>query len=302
MEEVKEEEKTENFIEQSRSNNKNGGTYSFSRLWLYENCPEYYRLKYVDKKLPELPQKMAPFLGNLVHESLEWLYYQIKNRKINIDDLIEDFSDRWTNKYSKEIVIENGDSVKVKFNLGVKFLVDYYMKHRPFQENVVAIERKVLFPLDKDGKYQMQGYIDRLDLNHDGEYEIHDYKTGAYLKRQEDLDKDKQLAFYHLGLKEVFGKEVRAKLIWHFLAHNVNVTSQRTDEQLEKLKMETLQLIKKIESQQEWKSCGKVWCDWCGYKREHRVTYDDIIKFHKDLEKENIKKSNFDKGNLSLFG
>ena len=49
--------------------------YSHSRLWLYENCPEYFKIKYLDKALPDLPVSMALFLGGVVHESLEWLYF-----------------------------------------------------------------------------------------------------------------------------------------------------------------------------------------------------------------------------------
>ena len=55
--------------------------YSHSRLWLYENCPEYFKIKYLDKALPDLPVSMALFLGGMIHESLEWLYHQTKNRK-----------------------------------------------------------------------------------------------------------------------------------------------------------------------------------------------------------------------------
>ena len=239
--ELKQEEKTENFIEDKRIASKTGlgGMYSYSKLWLYENCPEYYRLKYIDKKLPDLPRSMPPFLGNMVHESLEWLYFQIKNREVGINDLIEDYTERWINNFTEDIVISKGDAAS-NFNKGVKFLIDYYMKHKPFEENVVSIEQKVVFPLDKEGHYKMQGYIDRLDLDKDGVYEIHDYKTGAFLRRQDDLNKDKQLAYYHLGLKHSFGKEIKAILVWHFLAHNVNVKSQRTDEQLEELRKETL--------------------------------------------------------------
>ena len=43
--------------------------------------------------------------------------------------------------------------------------------------------------------------------------------------------------------------------------------SRRKEEELEQLKKETLELIKKIESTTFWPACGKKWCDWCEYKR-----------------------------------
>jgi RecB family exonuclease len=112
----------------------------------------------------------------------------------------------------------------------------------------------------------IMGYIDRLEKHEDGSYEVHDYKTNDRIKSQGGVDKDRQLAFYHLGLQNLFGGDVKVKLTWHFLAHNKKVHSYRTQEQLDKLKEETIKLIEKINSTEEWPACGKPWCDWCAYK------------------------------------
>ncbi len=263
-------------MEEKKGGEENGGgIYSHSRLWLYENCPEFYKLKYIDKKLPEMPVHMSLFLGKAVHDSLEWLYYQVKNRNVEISELIEYFTEKWVESFSVDVRIENGDE-KELYNRGVKLLVDYYLAHKPFKQNVVAIERKILFPLDNEGKYKIQGYIDRLDLN-EGVYEVHDYKTNQYMKAKEEIDKDKQLAFYHIGLKEVFGRDIKVRLVWHFLSHNKKVISYRTDEQLEKLKKDTMLLVKKIESTTDWFACGKKFCDWCEFKKQNNIRYEDVL-------------------------
>src|SRR3989344_2939268 len=174
--------------------NGNGTLYSHSKLWLYESCPEFYKLKYIDKKVPPMQTSMPLFLGSTVHEALEWLYHQIKYHEITIDELIEYFTDRWSAQFDENIRVENGDEIDA-YNKAVRFLTDYYTKHKPFKENVIAIERKVLFPLDSEGNYKIQGYIDRLDVAEDGTYEIHDYKTNQSMKRQSEIDNDRQLAF-----------------------------------------------------------------------------------------------------------
>jgi|TARA_Y100000310_G_scaffold334040_2_gene412850 hypothetical protein len=265
-------------MEEVQKEKKKAKVYSHSRLWLYENCPEFYKLKYIDKKTPEMPLSISLLLGKTVHEVLEWLYHQIKNHEVELDELIEYFQDKWgehMDEVNRNVKFHNGDE-KIHFNRGVKFLVDYYLKHKPFDQNVLAIERKILFPLDQEEMYFIQGYIDRLDLNSDGEYEIHDYKTNAYPKKQKELDKDRQLALYHIGIKKVYGNDIKVKLIWDFLAHNIQMHSARNDEQLEKLKEDTLNLIKKIEGETEWKACKGKWCDWCSYKKEHDVSYKEI--------------------------
>ena len=257
---------------------KDGKIYSHSRLWLYESCPEFYKLKYIDKKLPPIPITMPLFLGTVVHEALEWLYHQIKHREVTVDELIEHFTEHWVEQVEKEnLEVENGDETN-GYNKGVRFLADYYTKNKPFNQKVLAIEHKILFPLDEEGKYKIQGFIDRLDISEDGTYEVHDYKTNQSMKKREEIENDRQLALYDIGLRETYGKDIKVKLIWHFLNFNCEVTSSRTPEQLVSLKEGTLALIKQIESATEWSACGGRYCDWCKYKRENKITYEEFLK------------------------
>jgi len=121
--------------------------------------------------------------------------------------------------------------------------------------------------LDGTGKYQLQGYIDRLVHHKDTNiFEIHDYKTGGFLKSQEELDQDRQLALYSIGIREMFENVEDVHLIWHFLAFNKKMTSKRTIEQLEKLKQEVIDLIDKIESSKEFPAYPSKLCKWCGFR------------------------------------
>jgi putative RecB family exonuclease len=244
--------------------------YSHSKLSLYENCPEAYKMKYIDKTFPELPQSIHAFLGSAVHDALEHLYAELIEEKIlELDEVIEYFATNWHEQYTLDIRVPMGEKVEDFFNKGVKFLVDYYQNNLPFSKNTIDIERKIFFPLDEE--IFIVGYIDRLEKHENGSYEVHDYKTNDRMKSQDEVDRDRQLAFYHLGLQDTFGKDIEVKLTWHFLAHNKKVNSFRTQEQLETLKKETLALIEKIRNAKEWPACGKSWCDWCSYKKVHGV-------------------------------
>ena len=242
--------------------------FSHSKLSLYENCPEAYKIKYIDKTFPELPQSIHAFLGSAVHDSLENLYGMLISGKVlDLDELIEYFAKSWHEQYTLDIRVPTGEKVEDFFNKGVKFLVDYYQNNLPFSKDTIELEKKIYFPIE-EGIF-IVGYIDRLEKHENGSYEVHDYKTNDRMKSQEDVDKDRQLAFYHLGLQDVFGENAKINLTWHFLAHNRKVHSFRTQEQLEKLKEETLELIEKINKTREWPACGKPWCDWCSYKKIH---------------------------------
>lgn len=263
--------------------------YSHSKLWLYESCPEYYKLRYIDKKAPVMPTTIPLFLGSATHEALEWLYHQVKHRPVEVDDLIEYFTERWLALLEDESLrAQEGEDIAA-YNKGVRFLTDYYTKNKPFNQKVLAIEHKVLFSLDTEGKYKIQGFIDRLDISEDGTYEVHDYKTNQSMKKKEEIDKDRQLAFYHIGLKETFGKDIKVKLIWHFLNFNRDVTSSRTEEELEKLREDTIELIEKIEKTTEWPSCKSKYCDWCNYKKDNNISYEEYIKNFEGIQREALK-------------
>lgn len=49
--------------------------YSNSKLATYENCPQQYKLKYIEPvKLPEGGEWIEAFLGSRVHKTLEKLH------------------------------------------------------------------------------------------------------------------------------------------------------------------------------------------------------------------------------------
>jgi putative RecB family exonuclease len=56
------------------------------------------------------------------------------------------------------------------------------------------------------------------------------------------------------------------KLIWHFLKFDKEIDSSRTDEELEKLKADTISLIERIEQEETFEACPSLLCEWCEFK------------------------------------
>jgi putative RecB family exonuclease len=100
----------------------------------------------------------------------------------------------------------------------------------------------------------------------DGLYEVHDYKTGSSLSKQEELDKDRQLAMYSQWVRQNFKDFKKVRLVWHFLAFDKEMDSYRTKEELENLREEILSQIARIESTEEFPANVSWLCDWCLYK------------------------------------
>jgi len=163
------------------------------------------------------------------------------------------------------VIVKENLTPKDYFERGTKFLIDYYNSNKPFDDNTIEIEKRIFIELE--GKYKIQGFIDRLVHNiENNEYEIHDYKTSNNLPKKEQVDNDKQLALYSIAIKEKFGKDKEVSLIWHYLAHDKKINSKRTNEQLEQLKKETIELIKEIEKTTEFPPNKSHLCHWCQYK------------------------------------
>lgn len=243
--------------------------YSHSRLSTFEQCPFKFKLRYIDKVKPEIEKSIEAHLGSVVHNTLEWLYIEVQKENLpNIEEVITYYSEEWEKTYTENTaIVRKNMAAKDYFNKGVGFLVDYYMKHSPFNDGTLELEKKIIIDLDRTGKYKIQGFIDRLVYNKQTkEYEIHDYKTANTIPTEDKIATDRQLALYSIAIKEIFGEHNNVLLTWHYLAHNIKICSRRTTEELEKLKKEIINLIDKIEATNHFPAQKSILCDWCEFK------------------------------------
>jgi RecB family exonuclease len=95
--------------------------------------------------------------------------------------------------------------------------------------------------------------------------EIHDYKTAARVPRQDDLDRDRQLALYQIGVAEQYGDERPIRLVWHYLLPDQVRTSTRTPEALAALRASTIELIDRIRAERAYEPRPGPLCRWCEY-------------------------------------
>ena len=175
--------------------------YSHSRLSAFEKCPRKFKFRYLDRIIPPLEKTIETHLGKSVHTALEWLYLEVKEKRIpSIDDVVIYYSKTWEKNWDPAIKnVKKQLTTKDFFNRGVQFLLDYYMRNKPFDDNTLDIEKRIFIILDQTGKYKIQGFIDRLVYNlKTKEYEIHDYKTSSNLPQPENVDNDRQLGLYSL--------------------------------------------------------------------------------------------------------
>ena len=258
-------------------------TYSHSQLSTYETCPHQYRLHYI-QKIKMDTEGIEAFMGSRVHDALEKLYRDLKMTKLNtLEELLAFYHQCWEKNWSESVqIIRKEYHAEDYRRLGEKCITDYYKRYYPFdQGRTLGLEETIYFPLEEEKGYWIRGVIDRLALLDHSILEIHDYKTSSRLPSQTDVQSDRQLAFYQMGVEGKWKDIQEIKLIWHYLAFDVDVQSLRTPEELQRLRQETMELIKKIESDRDFSPKESPLCSWCDYqslcpKRRHRMVAESL--------------------------
>lgn len=258
-------------------------TYSHSQLSTYEECPLKYKLCYRDG-IKRDTEGIEAFVGNMVHETLKKCYNDAKfSRLPSLDELLAYYDDLWQKRWHDSVVIVKKDLGREHYQtVGKKMLSSYYRRHAPFDEDItIGTEMMIKFNLDDGGRYQIKGFIDRLSKNSDGTLHINDYKTSSYLPAQEDIDNDRQLALYQMGVQKKWPNAKKIKLVWHYLAFDHELVSQRSDDALAELRTRTIHLIDDIESAEEFPPKESALCDWCEYPdlcpmRKHYYTVENL--------------------------
>jgi putative RecB family exonuclease len=244
--------------------------YSHSRLETYRNCPWQFKLQYIDKIEVEEAETVEAFLGSRVHEVLEKLYKDMRMAKIpTLDDLLAHYDHLYGQNWHEGVKIVRTDYGPENYReLGRRYITEYYNRYHPFdQARTIALEQRVSVKIsDEEGKeYTIRGVIDRLSVAEDGTYEIHDYKTSGRLPTQEEVDKDRQLALYHIAVQGMWEDVGDVELVWHYLAFGKELRSRRTAGELEGLRGDIIRLIREIERDTAFQPRESALCDWCPY-------------------------------------
>jgi putative RecB family exonuclease len=243
--------------------------YSHSRLATFEQCPYKYKLKYVNAIDPIIKDTVETFLGRIVHETLEKLYLDLQyEKRSTLDNLLNFLYHKWYKNWNDEIlIVKDRYTMENYLSLAKRFVTDYYETYEPFNSNrTIAIEDPIRVNLDEDNKYRLIGYIDRLAEAQNGYYEIHDYKTNSRLPHQKQLDNDRQLALYALGVKQKYPDVKEITLIWHFLRFNKEIRSKPSSKQFDYLKSQLISLIKTVENTTAFPRNPSMLCNWCEYR------------------------------------
>jgi hypothetical protein len=196
--------------------------YSYSKLDLFDQCNHKYKLRYIDGNYSN-ESTLVLDLGTLAHKGMELkANYLINKEPIDYE-------------YIKQVImngIEEQTEKDKKYIKGLnelknKYFMDYYKKcdktGKTYDEKfevyfnslsekdltkdgwqVLAVEKP--FEIIYDNRCILAGFIDRVDINNDGDIRVVDYKTSKSVYDDKKLATPLQMVIYAIACKEIFGR------------------------------------------------------------------------------------------------
>jgi superfamily I DNA/RNA helicase/RecB family exonuclease len=184
---------------------------SASNIAPYENCP----LQFYFGSLLELVRPSGPnlVLGSALHDVLEAFHNPESPEPQTRERLLELASEKWRAGRIEPAALES------EFRRRLQRMLERYWEFavRPgLGGDVLAVERRFLFPLDTS---QVAGRIDRVDRLEDGRLRLVDYKSSKHAMSAAKAEEDLQLALYALAFLEdpellALGEVVRLEFVY----------------------------------------------------------------------------------------
>ncbi len=247
---------------------------SYSQIETFKICPLHYKLRYI-YKIPTPPSASQSF-GNAIHATLKDFFqeaakltYSRRFRIVGLEKVMfELLKKNWISEGFRS------KSHEQKFFEKGKVYLSGFLKEG-FDPKIIptGLEEPFTIPLHHDpGSVPLKigGKIDRVDVLSGGLVEIIDYKTGAAVPSQREVDRNLQLSFYGLAASTMretpFGGEPKdVKLSLYFLDTQEKISTTRTDAQLASAIKEIYKARKMIE-ESDFKCSGHIFCENCEYK------------------------------------
>ena len=229
--------------------------WSFSRLGCYETSPFNYYLRYIKKEKEQDRSTIYTESGSVVHECLEKYY----NKEISYEDMLKLYEESLDIfvlsglKYNKTDEERNA-SIANKYEEDIK----HFFKNHKILEDKPKLEK---FIVTNIGDFYFQGYIDVINKDKNGIYNIIDWKTSSIYLGHKAEKESFQLGIYAIGLNQMGVPLENIRIKWNFLKY-CTVYCEQANGKVKERNIERCELGSKLLSN------VKIWLKKFGYKDE----------------------------------
>ncbi|MFV2072137.1 MAG: RecB family exonuclease [Thermoanaerobaculales bacterium] len=238
--------------------------FSFSRLKTFNQCPVRYRYRYL-KGLKEAFRSIESYVGNAVHDVLEWLYAERdRSGSPSNEVMLERFSARWEEGWSDDVAIvrvgdESGKYLRLGREMLDRFRRETFARDR---SETVALEQRLSVRLSPNVVFT--GFADRVGRTDRGKLFVIDYKTSRSEGDASEFSEGLQAPLYAACVLEHHG-ESEALAGYHYLRHGTTHWQRIDSERAQGLLGRFLELAEEAEAAAEFPARPGILCAWCGF-------------------------------------
>lgn len=244
-----------------------GNVFSFSRIKCFHQCPLRYRFRY-QQGLKEAFRSIESFLGNTVHDVLEWLYVE-RDRGSSPDEstMLDRFATAWRDGRDESVaIIRVDDSEESYLKLGREMLVRFFREtFAADRSETVALEQRLSLRLSE--AVLLTGFADRVGRTEQGRLFVVDYKTSKNEGNGSEFSEGLQAPIYAACVLGDHG-EREALAGYHYLRHGTTRWQQVDGVRAAQVLGRFLDLANQAEAAAEYPARPGILCAWCGFNAQ----------------------------------
>ena len=244
-----------------------GNVYSFSRIKCLHQCPLRYRYRYL-QGLKEAFRSIESYLGNAVHDVLEWMYSERhRGREPAEKDLLDRFATTWTeNRDDTVAIVRIDDSEESYLKTGREMLIRFFREtFARDRSETVALERRLTVRLSDEVVFT--GFADRVGRTEQGRLFVIDYKTSKNEGDGSEFSEGLQAPLYAACVLDDHGED-EALAGYHYLRHGTTRWQQVDGERAAHLLDRFLDLANEAAAAGEFPARPGILCAWCGFNAQ----------------------------------
>lgn len=243
-------------------------------------CPMKYKLKYVDGNYVN-SEAIALDVGTIVHKAMEEKYKAIMEGKevdynrlltmvqngtvenhrrlIGISEIQDKYEDIY-NEVNKKSNMTYHDKMEVFYDYFLNDDID------PENEGWRVLETEKNFRFVFEDRAILHGFIDRIDINDNGDIRVVDYKTANMPYQRKDIVTAMQMYIYGLACEDLYGK-VPVEYVYDMVFHNEkqNAMSKGYEKRGWKKLHKVLDQIEEAERMEQFKNSVSPLCYFCNF-------------------------------------
>jgi len=244
-----------------------GNAYSFSRIKCLHQCPLRYRYRYL-QGLKEAFRSIESYLGNAVHDVLEWLYAERhRGREPDESTMLSRLAAGWTENFDDTVaIVRIEDSEEMYLKTGREMLIRFFQEtFARDSSETVALEQRLSTRLSNAVVFT--GYADRIGRTEQGRLFVIDYKTSKKEGDGSEFSEGLQAPLYAACVLGDQGEE-EALAGYHYLRHGTTRWQQVDGERAAQLLERFLDLANEAAAAGEFPARPGILCAWCGFNAQ----------------------------------